>query len=444
MPRLHLASTLLIGALVCAVPDASIDGRARAQETESAPEVDRLEAELEAARTRVRQVYARAAVELPRADDEQVRRILGSLPRWDELVEEARVLPEEQVEAWLVKQSEALAEDPVAAVFGASTWWVLLADLRRRAVDDGEASGAELLDRVLLDHVPPDTFAELWDARFLEHPSVRRFRAAHEQLAEARAAAERMRVPEVGEPPLATMIAFDPGRVNVGPFTGWVQELDERDNQRRREYLRPFHMDRHEVTRGQYLAFLRGVPEGRREELLPGGWKLGEDGAPVPPRGSTRAPLTDVSYAQATAYAESVGKRLPTEAEWDFAAQGGAESPRTYPWGDELGDRSIADVTAGLSSPAEVDAFPQDVSIDGVVGLAGNVAEMVDALSDGSDVGRQGPKDDEQVATRGGSYRARSGECVGAWRWVVDPAKGAPNVGFRCVMDAADYRRRTR
>lgn len=400
--------------------------------------------ELERARVEMHRVYAQAAAELPVADDPGVQRVLGSLPLWDEIVEAVRDGAAEDEDAWLAERSVALADDPVTSLFAASTWWVLLSDLRARAAQDEQATGPELLRAVLTAHAPGDSFADVWDERFPEHPSVRRFRELSAELAALRERAERLRVPDVGEPSLESMIAFDGGSIHVGPWIGWVQEIDERDNRRDRVRVRPFHVDRHEVTRGQYLAFLREQPSRKRADLLPGGWSLAEDGTVTPPEGSTRIPVTNVSYDQAVAYARSVGKRLPTEDEWDLVARGGDEEARAYPWGAEIGDRTFAEVAQGHSGPVEIDAYPDDVSPEGVVGLAGNVAEMVVALPDRGSVGRSGPKDGEQLIVRGGNHRARAGECVAAWRWIVDPIKGASNVGFRCVMDAAEYRRRTR
>jgi formylglycine-generating enzyme required for sulfatase activity len=91
-----------------------------------------------------------------------------------------------------------------------------------------------------------------------------------------------------------------------------------------------------------------------------------------------------------------------------------------------------------------VDAFPEDATPDGVVGLAGNAAEWVATLADRRDVPKAGPQDADQVVVRGGSFRSRESECGTTFRRLVNAGRAAEHVGFRCVLDDAEYRRRTR
>ena len=94
--------------------------------------------------------------------------------------------------------------------------------------------------------------------------------------------------------------------------------------------LEPFYMDATEVTVGQFKKFLKSSDY---EPAKPIPW------ATVYKYSSTdKHPMMYVSWHGATAYTKWAGKRLPTEAEWEFAARGGLVN-KTFPWGD---DESVA------------------------------------------------------------------------------------------------------
>ncbi len=308
-------------------------------------------------------------------------------------------------------------------------------------------------------------FSMVWDTWFQAHPAVLRWRAAQaagtadttdpaaEAADDGTAGADGVAPnPAATEPQEPTpeavvdvaetaLISLEKGRFEIGPWAGWIVDLDDKKASGTRKLsFKALHVDRHEVTVAQYMRFLRESKPAARADLLPLGWSLNDEGAPVSPEGAADHPVTGISFLQASAYATAQGKRLPTEEEWErIAAAGAAE--RLYPWGATADDVAFGCKELADDAVAAVDAYPADVTPEGVLGLSGNVKELVLGSPEGKPVrGRLSPRD--QVIVRGGGYRTRASECHVRWRWVIEVGAQEPDVGFRCVMDDAEFKRR--
>jgi formylglycine-generating enzyme required for sulfatase activity len=172
--------------------------------------------------------------------------------------------------------------------------------------------------------------------------------------------------------------------------------------------------------------------------------------------GREHFPVTQISWNDAAAYAEWAGKRLPTEAEWEYASRGGLEQ-KIYPWGDDLtpdgrhlcnvwqGDFPYTDLGEdGFKGPGPVDSFPPNGY--GLYTITGNVWEWcADWFSPTHHVTatRKNPVGPAQGSTKvmkGGSYLCHRSYCNRyrvAARTSNTPDSATTNIGFRCVRDAA-------
>lgn len=180
----------------------------------------------------------------------------------------------------------------------------------------------------------------------------------------------------------------------------------------------PFYIDKYEVTNEQFLQFTKQHPEYASRT-----WS-----------GGAEHPAAHVTWYAAKAYCAWQRKRLPTEAEWEFAARGGANSGE-YPWGADAPDTSRANFgDSKIGAAVAAGKFPPNGY--GLHDMAGNVWEFTADTwkdsHDGSFVSEPGGR----KVIRGGSFGASPLQLRVTFRDSHKPDDPVGHVGFRCVRDA--------
>ncbi len=241
--------------------------------------------------------------------------------------------------------------------------------------------------------------------------------------------------------------ATDDGMVPVpaGPFTmgsdGKAIDEDAAEKPVQTLALPAFRIDRNEVTTTQYCEFLKAAG---KEQDAQGHACLGParvlpiakaDGVWRPLPGQESFPMTGVTWYGAAAYAAWVGKRLPTEAEWEKAARG--TDARKFPWGNAL---DASKMRFGQDKIGPVGEKPEGVSPSGCLDMAGNAWEWTSSAFRPypylATDGREDPALNERRVARGGSWTGEPHIAHAAYRFRPDPTAAYPFLGFRCAKSA--------
>ena len=154
--------------------------------------------------------------------------------------------------------------------------------------------------------------------------------------------------------------------------------------------VRPFQMDRCEVTNAEFQRFVRARPA-----------YLSQWTGRIFPKSAADWPVAFVTWDAAAAYAAWAGKRLPTEAEWEFAARGGVATA-TYPWGNEEPAPDLANFRGSeLHHPVPVGSYRSNPY--GLYDMAGNVWEFCQDIW-APYGGQSGATQQDRRVIRGGSF----------------------------------------
>ncbi len=234
-----------------------------------------------------------------------------------------------------------------------------------------------------------------------------------------------------GQPPKG-MVLIPSGRFMMGSDRG---NKDEKPSHV--VVLGPFYMDTFEVTQAEFEEVMGFNPSIFISGTFTGGYlKDGESSEDYAKYMGDNRPVERVSWHEAKDYCQSLGKRLPTEAEWEYAARAG--STTKYYWGDTM-DVAYAWSARNARSRSHL-VGQKKPNAFGLYDMAGNVMEWVadwyDKIyySTSPATNPKGPATGNRKALRGGSWYAHPNYSRSADRVANDPTLKYPDIGFRCVL----------
>lgn len=216
---------------------------------------------------------------------------------------------------------------------------------------------------------------------------------------------------------------------------------DDTEQPQRQVWLDQFSIDRDEVTLGEFLRWHHQQHRPVSGELR----KLIDHMITVhavPPDRLTRWPALYVTWAEASDFCRTYGKRLPSEAEWEKAARG--DKGNLFPWGEQPPASGLA-----MFGQYHVHEIPIVTSVEngkegqspyGLYHMAGNAAEWVDDwfgidyYATMPDRNPHGVKQGRYKVVRGGSWKSAPTLLRTATRSGASPEQRAATIGFRCAQ----------
>ncbi len=251
-------------------------------------------------------------------------------------------------------------------------------------------------------------------------------------------------------------------KIPAGEFLMGSNAIDALDNEMstHRVDLDTYFIDRYPVTCKDFGDFIQAGGYKKSQYWSDAGWTwLHSETSKQPNKQRIRQPLywhddaawdnhpvCGVSYYEAEAYAKFVGKRLPTEAEWEKAARWDTQASisRKYPWGEEP-KTEYCNCATNISQfqTTPVNAYPQGKSAYGMYDALGNVWEWTSSWFDGYPGFTYYPYtgysqvyfDGEHRVLKGGSWGTRIWAMRSSFRNWYHPHVREIFAGFRCVRD---------
>ncbi len=216
--------------------------------------------------------------------------------------------------------------------------------------------------------------------------------------------------------------------IPAGEFIFGINEKESSAYPQQTIYLPAFWIDKYEVTNSQFLDFC--IKEGYTGE----GAAQGQDWRMFFTPDKAMCPVVYITWADADAYCKSLGKRLPTEEEWEKAARG--TDGRRYPWGNEFQSRLTNTYETGPRKLVAIGQY-EDISPYGVHDMLGNVQEWTASWY------RTYKGNPQKIENSGESFRVVRGlsySIYGSKGHIALRSNFAPSalfdIGCRCARDA--------